>query len=97
MPRGKPTAPSEMVRRGSNETSMSASDFERTLKECWGQHPLCPVHATKLPAATGQPSRNIRMMFDYLHGDIVKQVSPTNFDDAGSRFNAFAMRTQVTF
>jgi phosphate-selective porin OprO/OprP len=36
-------------------------------------------------------------MFDSLHGDIVKQVSPTNFDDAGSRFNAFAMRTQVTF
>jgi phosphate-selective porin OprO/OprP len=36
-------------------------------------------------------------MFDYLRGDIVKQVSPTNIDDAGTRFNAFAMRTQVTF
>jgi hypothetical protein len=30
-------------------------------------------------------------MFDYLHGDTVKQVSPTNFDDADPRFNAFAM------
>jgi len=36
-------------------------------------------------------------MFDYLHGDITKQVSPTNFGDTGSKFNAFAMRTQVAF
>ena len=42
-------------------------------------------------------SGNIRFMFDYLHGDITKQVSPTNFGDTGSKFNAFAMRTQVAF
>ncbi len=40
---------------------------------------------------------NVRLMFDYLHGNISKQVSPTNFGDAGSRFDAFAMRTQVAF
>ena len=40
---------------------------------------------------------NVRLMFDYLHGDISKQVSPTNFGDAGSKFDAFAMRTQVAF
>jgi len=34
-------------------------------------------------------------MFDYLHGNIVKQVSPTNFGDAGAKFDAFAM--QVAF
>jgi phosphate-selective porin OprO/OprP len=42
-------------------------------------------------------NRNIRLMFNYLHGDIAKQVSPTNFGDTGSRFNAIAMRTQVAF
>jgi phosphate-selective porin OprO/OprP len=42
-------------------------------------------------------SRNTRLMFNYLHGDISKQVSPTNFGDAGSKFDAFAMRTQVAF
>lgn len=42
-------------------------------------------------------NRNVRLMFDYLHGDIGKQVSPTNFGDAGSKFDAFAMRTQVAF
>ena len=36
-------------------------------------------------------------MFDYLHGDIAKQASPTNFVDTGAKFNAFAMRTQVAF
>jgi phosphate-selective porin OprO/OprP len=40
---------------------------------------------------------NIRFMFDYLHGNIAKQVSPTNSGDAGARFDAFAMRTQVAF
>ena len=39
----------------------------------------------------------VRLMFDYLHGDVVKQISPTNVGDAGSTFNAFAMRTQVAF
>jgi phosphate-selective porin OprO/OprP len=29
---------------------------------------------------------NVRFMFDYLHGDIAKQVSPTNFSDAGAKF-----------
>jgi phosphate-selective porin OprO and OprP len=42
-------------------------------------------------------NRNIRLMFDYLHGDVAKQVSPTNFADTGSKFDAFAMRTQVAF
>jgi phosphate-selective porin OprO and OprP len=42
-------------------------------------------------------NRNVRLMFDYLHGDIVKQISPTNFGDSGSKFDAFAMRTQVAF
>ncbi len=42
-------------------------------------------------------NRNVRFMFDYLHGDITKQVSPTNFGDAGAKFDAFAMRTQVAF
>jgi phosphate-selective porin OprO/OprP len=40
---------------------------------------------------------NVRVMFDYLHGNITKQISPTNFGDAGAKFNAFAMRTQVAF
>jgi phosphate-selective porin OprO/OprP len=40
---------------------------------------------------------NVRFMFDYLHGDIAKQVSPTNFSDAGAKFDAFAMRTQIAF
>jgi phosphate-selective porin OprO and OprP len=40
---------------------------------------------------------NVRLMFDYLHGDIAKQVSPTNVGNAGAKFDAFAMRTQVAF
>jgi phosphate-selective porin OprO and OprP len=40
---------------------------------------------------------NVRFMFDYLHGDIAKQVSPTNFSDAGAKFDAFGMRTQIAF
>lgn len=40
---------------------------------------------------------NVRLMFDYLHGDISKQVSATNFGDAGANFDAFAMRTQIAF
>jgi phosphate-selective porin OprO and OprP len=42
-------------------------------------------------------NRNVRFMFDYLHGNIAKQVSPINFGDAGAKFDAFAMRTQVAF
>jgi phosphate-selective porin OprO/OprP len=42
-------------------------------------------------------NRNVRFMFDYLYGDVAKQISPTNPGDAGSKFNAFAMRTQVAF
>jgi len=41
--------------------------------------------------------RNIRFMFNYLHGDIAKQVSATNSGDVGAKFDAFAMRTQVAF
>lgn len=36
-------------------------------------------------------------MLDFLHGDITKQLSPTNFTDVGATFNAVAMRTQVAF
>lgn len=42
-------------------------------------------------------SGNIRFMFNYLHGDISKQLSPTNSTDTGSKFDAVAMRTQIAF
>jgi phosphate-selective porin OprO/OprP len=42
-------------------------------------------------------NRNVRFMFNYLHGDISKQVNATNFGDAGADFDAFAMRTQIAF
>ncbi len=42
-------------------------------------------------------NRNVRLMFDYLHGNITKQPGPTNTADAGSKFDAFAMRTQIAF
>ena len=42
-------------------------------------------------------NRNVRFMFDYLHGDVAKQISATNAGIAGSKFDAFAMRTQVAF
>jgi phosphate-selective porin OprO/OprP len=42
-------------------------------------------------------SRNVRLMLDYLHGNVAKQISPTNFGDAGAKFDAIAMRTQVAF
>ena len=42
-------------------------------------------------------NRNVRLMLDFLHGDVTKQLGPTNFTDAGSKFNAVAMRTQVAF
>ena len=42
-------------------------------------------------------NRNVRFMFDYLHGDVRKQVSPTNFGDTGAKFDAIAMRTQVAW
>jgi phosphate-selective porin OprO/OprP len=40
---------------------------------------------------------NVRLMFDYLHGTVAKQISAVNTGDAGSKFDAFAMRTQVQF
>jgi phosphate-selective porin OprO and OprP len=42
-------------------------------------------------------SRNVRFLFDYLHGNVARQISPTNVGDAGAKFDAFAMRTQVAF
>jgi phosphate-selective porin OprO/OprP len=42
-------------------------------------------------------NRNVRFMLDYLHGNITKQASPTNFTDVGAKFDAVAMRTQVAF
>jgi phosphate-selective porin OprO and OprP len=35
-------------------------------------------------------------MLDYLHGNVERQVSPTDFGDAAAKFDA-AMRTQVAF
>lgn len=40
---------------------------------------------------------NVRFMLDYLHGNISKQVSPVSAADAGSKFDAVALRTQVAF
>jgi phosphate-selective porin OprO/OprP len=42
-------------------------------------------------------SSNIRFMFNYLHGDVARQASATSTANAGSRFDAFGMRTQVAF
>ena len=42
-------------------------------------------------------NRNARFMFDYLHCDVARQVSAINARDTGSKFDAFAMRTQVAF
>jgi phosphate-selective porin OprO and OprP len=42
-------------------------------------------------------NRNVRLMFNYLHGDISKQVSAINSGNAGATFDAFAMRTQIAF
>ena len=42
-------------------------------------------------------SQNIRFMLNYLHGTVDKQVSTTSPVDAGAKFDALAMRTQVAF
>jgi phosphate-selective porin OprO and OprP len=42
-------------------------------------------------------NRNVRFMLDYLHGNVARQLSPTNFTDVGAKFDALAMRTQVAF
>ena len=42
-------------------------------------------------------NRNVRFMFDYLHGDIAKQASAVSAVNTGATFDAFAMRTQVAF
>ncbi|WP_050420413.1 OprO/OprP family phosphate-selective porin [Bradyrhizobium tropiciagri] len=42
-------------------------------------------------------NNNVRFMLNYLHGDIAKQVSTTSPADAGSKFDAVALRTQVAF
>lgn len=42
-------------------------------------------------------NRNVRFMFDYLHGDVRKQASPTSVTDTGARLDAVALRTQVAF
>jgi len=40
---------------------------------------------------------NVRFMLDYLHGNVSRQASPTSTADAGSKFDAVAMRTQWAF
>jgi phosphate-selective porin OprO/OprP len=42
-------------------------------------------------------NQNIRFMFNYLHGNVDKQVSATSPADAGTKFDALAMRTQIAF
>ena len=42
-------------------------------------------------------NRNVRFLFDYLHGDVARQISTINAGNAGSKFDAVAMRTQVAF
>lgn len=42
-------------------------------------------------------NRNVRFMFNYLHGDITKQASSTSTANTGSAFDAVAVRTQVAF
>jgi phosphate-selective porin OprO/OprP len=42
-------------------------------------------------------NRNIRFMLNYLHGKVDKEVSATNSTDAGSKFDALAMRSQIAF
>ena len=42
-------------------------------------------------------NRNVRFMLNYLHGTVDRQISATNPGDAGSKFDAVAMRTQVAF
>jgi phosphate-selective porin OprO and OprP len=42
-------------------------------------------------------NNNVRFMFNYLHGDLTKQVSATNTGDVGAKFDAVAMRTQIAF
>jgi phosphate-selective porin OprO/OprP len=42
-------------------------------------------------------NNNVRFMFNYLHGDITKQVSATSTGDVGAKFDAVAMRTQIAF
>ncbi len=53
----------------------------------------------KSPAVSARSivNRNVRFMFDYLHGDVARQLSAINTRDAGSKFEAFAMRTQIAF
>lgn len=40
---------------------------------------------------------NVRVMVNYLHGDIDKKESAISPKEAGARFDAIAMRTQVAF
>jgi phosphate-selective porin OprO/OprP len=42
-------------------------------------------------------TRNVRFMFNYLHGTIDKQASPLVITDVGAKFDAGAMRMQVAF
>jgi phosphate-selective porin OprO/OprP len=42
-------------------------------------------------------NRNARFLFDYLHGDVARQISAISAGNAGSKFDAVAIRTQVAF
>src|SRR5262249_34044063 len=42
-------------------------------------------------------NRNVKFMFNYLHGTIDKQASAVVTTDTGAKFDAGAMRMQVAF
>ena len=42
-------------------------------------------------------NRNVRFMFNYLHGTIGKQLSGVVPTNTGAKFDAAAMRAQVSF
>ena len=42
-------------------------------------------------------NRNVRVMFNYLHGTIGKQLSGVVPTNTGAKFDAAAMRAQVSF
>jgi len=46
--------------------------------------------------AAWDSDRKVRFMLDYLHDNITKQLSPTNFTDTGAKFDTVVVRRQVT-
>jgi phosphate-selective porin OprO and OprP len=40
---------------------------------------------------------NVRLMLNYLHGNLSRQSTPTSIGDVDSKFDAVAMRTHFAF